>query len=158
MSCSLCLCVVLLFVCLWARMKTLKITYVNVNDDIASSAKHHHRFRLMQALLAVVVGDVTKQNLHQNSFIHSISMRIPIGISLFLLYSFFFECLWYSEWSVCLLDGLENDGGWWLMGWIKWSVALRFDQTQGWSECFESVSAHSWQFFFWERSLQPLNL
>ena len=63
---------------------------------------------LSDAVLLVVC-NVTKQNLHQIQFIPSISIRIPIGVSLFLL-SFFLECSLYSEWSVCLLDGLADDG------------------------------------------------
>ena len=71
-----------------------------MHNDIVMSAMHH-RLRLMQALLAVVVGDVTKQNLYQIQFIHSKSMRIPIGISLFFsLLSFLNACETLSGASV----------------------------------------------------------
>ena len=58
-------------------------------------------------LLVVVVGDVTKQNKHQNQFIHSVSMRIPSGISLFfslLLFLNAFHTL--SGASVRCMDGV----------------------------------------------------
>ena len=55
--------VVCLFVCMDKNIKTN--TYVNVHGDIASSAMHHHRLGVMQVLLDAIVGEQTKQNLHQ---------------------------------------------------------------------------------------------
>ena len=89
-------CAVLLFVCVckdrnknkYIRQCTWWHCIVcNASSSSASDA----------VLLAVVVGDVIKQNKHQNQFIPLISMSIPIGISLcFFILSW---CLWDSEWS-----------------------------------------------------------
>ena len=70
-------------------------------------------------LLVVVVGDVTKQNKHQIQLNHSISMRIPIGISLpFVLLSFLNAFYTLSGASVHGMDWLRGDGCWWLKCWI----------------------------------------
>ena len=63
-------CALLLFVYACTRTETKTNTYVILHDDIALSAMHHHPLRLMQALLVSVVGNVTKQNMHQNQLIH----------------------------------------------------------------------------------------
>ena len=71
------------------------------------SAMHHHRLRVMYVLLVVNVGDVNKQNKHQNQLIHSMSMRIPIGISLFFSLLSFLNALYtLSGASVRWIDGV----------------------------------------------------